>query len=57
MQKREFRNLAPASTLSDGLAQATTSEPHTTTAQSTAASQTVKTASLILSGMGSLART
>jgi AraC family transcriptional regulator len=50
MQKHEFGNLAPASFLSDGLAQATTSEPHTTTVQSTAARQTVKTVSLILSG-------
>jgi AraC family transcriptional regulator len=36
-------SLAPASFLSDGLAQATTSEPHTTTAQSTTPCQTVKT--------------
>src|SRR5258707_3637462 len=43
MQKREVRHLAPASSLSDGLAQATISEPHTTTAQSTTPCQTVKT--------------
>ena len=43
MQKREVRDLAPASSLSDGLAQATTSEPYTTAAQSTAPCQTVKT--------------
>ena len=42
MQKREVGDLAPAS-LSDGLAQATTSEPHTTTVQSTTPCQTVKT--------------
>ena len=42
MQKREVRDLALAS-LSDGLAQATTSEPHTTTVQSTTPCQTVKT--------------
>jgi AraC-like DNA-binding protein len=43
MQKRDAKDLAPASFLSDGLAQATTSEPHTTTAQSTTPCQTVKT--------------
>src|SRR5258707_5461236 len=43
MQKREVRDLAPASSLSDGLAKATTSEPHNTTAQSTTPCQTVKT--------------
>ena len=43
MQKREVRDLALASSLSDGLAKATTSEPHNTTAQSTTPCQTVKT--------------
>ena len=43
MQKREVRDLAPASSLSDGLAKATTSEPHNTTAQSTTPCQAVKT--------------
>jgi AraC family transcriptional regulator len=43
LQKRDSKDLAPASFLSDGLAQATTSEPHTTTAQSTTPCQTVKT--------------
>jgi AraC family transcriptional regulator len=43
MQKRDSKDLAAASFLSDGLAQATTSEPHTTTAQSTTPCQTVKT--------------
>jgi AraC family transcriptional regulator len=38
-----LEDLAPASSLSDGLAQATTGEAHNTTAQSTAASQAVKT--------------
>ena len=43
MQKGDSKDLAPASFLSDGLAQATTSEPHATTAQSTTPCQTVKT--------------
>jgi len=43
MQKHETGDTAAASFLSDGLAQATTSEPHTTTAQSTTPCQTVKT--------------
>src|SRR5712675_1921364 len=43
LQKHEVRDLTPASFLSDRLAQAAKSEPHTTTAQSTATRQTVKT--------------
>ena len=42
MQKGDSEDLAPASFLSDGLAQATISEPHATTAQSTTPCQTVK---------------
>ncbi len=57
MHKHEVRDLAPASFLSDRLAQATTSEPRTTTVQSTPTRQTVKTTSLILSGNSSPART
>jgi AraC family transcriptional regulator len=43
MQKRDVRDLAPASSLSDGLEKATISEPHNTTAQSTTPCQTVNT--------------
>jgi AraC family transcriptional regulator len=43
MHKHDVRDLAPASSLSDGLAQATTSEPRKTTVQSTPTRQTVKT--------------
>ena len=43
MQKREVRDLAPASFLSDGLLRATASEPHSTTAQLTTPCRTVKT--------------
>jgi hypothetical protein len=57
MQKREVGDVAPASFLSDGLAQATAGEAHNTTVQSTAARQAVKNTSLILSGNSSPART
>src|SRR5258708_3074140 len=57
MHKHEFRDLAPASFLSDRLAQATTSEPRRTTVQSTPTRQTVKSTSLILSGNSSPTRT
>jgi AraC family transcriptional regulator len=43
MRQRAVRDLVPASSLSDGLAQATTGQVHNTTAQSTAARQAVKT--------------
>src|SRR5258708_22772695 len=57
MEKGEVRDVAPASFLSDGLAQATTGEAHNTTAQSTSARQAVKTRLTDLSGNCSPART
>src|ERR1700722_10672988 len=57
MQKREVGDVAPASFLSDGLAQATTGEAHNTAAQSTAARQAVRTCLTDLSENSYPART